>query len=41
MRCDICKEQVIILTSSKLFIFLCGEKKAPKEVIEYLEDRDG
>lgn len=41
MRCDKCGEQVIILTSSQLLICKCGEKKAPREVIEYLEDRNG
>lgn len=41
MRCDKCKGQVIILTSSKLLICGCGEKKAPREVIEYIEERNG
>lgn len=41
MRCDKCKEQVMILTFSDLVICGCGVKKASKEIIEYLEERNG
>jgi hypothetical protein len=38
--CDKCKEQVVVISSLKFTVCGCGEKKASKELLEYIDERN-